>query len=151
MQFTSIDHTFGSVLDLDEPAKETLLEHTAEQYLNEGHVIFDLFGSEDRELLAWLKSPYVKDKKILLLRGENVDVKASFRVITVEQVTLDDFENYNIITSSSPLYLNVDQEFLYAVKLTDLLYKRLQYRRLVYLIVREAANFYYSRLKVSDS
>jgi len=45
----------------------------------------------------------------------------------------------------------VDQEFLYAAKLTDLLYKRLHYKRLVHLIVREAANFYYSRLKVSDS
>jgi hypothetical protein len=61
------------------------------------------------------------------------------------------FENYDIVISSSPLYLNVDQEFLYTAKLTDLLYKRLHYKRLVYLIVREAANFYYSRLKVSDS
>jgi hypothetical protein len=64
---------------------------------------------------------------------------------------LNDVENNDIIISSSPLYLNVDQEFYNAARLTDLLYKRLHYKRLVYLIVREAANFYYSRLKVSDN
>jgi hypothetical protein len=143
-------HTWFS-LGLRGTGKSSLLEHIAEQYLNEGNVIFDLFGSRDGESLAWLRSPYAKDKKILLLRDENVDVEASFPVKSVESVTLDDFENYDIVMSSSPLYLNVDQEFLYAAKLTDLLYKRLHYRRLVYLIVREAANFYYSRLKVSDS
>jgi hypothetical protein len=143
-------HTWFS-LGLRGTGKSSLLEHIAEQYMNEGSVVFDLFGSRDGESLAWLRSPYAKDKKILLLKGENVDVQASFPVKPVEAVTLDDFENYDIIINSSPLYLSMDQEFLYAAKLTDLLYKRLHYRRLVYLIVREAANFYYSRLKVSDN
>jgi hypothetical protein len=128
-----------------------LLEHIAEQYLNEGHVVFDLFGSRDGESLAWLRSPHAKDRKILLLKGENVDVESSFPVKCVENVGLTDFENYDIVISSSPLYINVDQEFLCAAKLTDLLYKRLHYKRMVFLICREAANFYYSRLKVSDS
>lgn len=143
-------HTWFS-LGLRGTGKSSLLEHIAEQYLNEGHVVFDLFGSRDGESLAWLRRPYAKDRKILLLKGENVDVECSFPVKTVESVRLDDFENNDIIISSSPLYLNVDQEFLYAAKLTDLLYKRLHYKRLVYLIVREAANFYYSRLKVSEN
>ena len=47
--------------------------------------------------------------------------------------------------------MNVDQEFYNAARLTDLLYKRIKYRKLCFLIVREAANFYYSRLKVSDN
>lgn len=145
-------HTWFS-LGLRGTGKSSLLEHIAEHYLGEGQVVFDLFGSRDGESLAWLGSPYAKDKHILLLllRGENVDVQASFPVKSVESVSLSDFENYDIIINSSPLYLNVDQEFLYAAKLTDLLYKRLHYKRFVYLIVREAANFYYSRLKVSDN
>jgi hypothetical protein len=114
-------------------------------------VVFDLFGSRDGESLAWLRSPYAKDKKILLLKGENVDVQGSFPVKPVDRLTLNDVENYDIIISSSPLHLNPDQEFYNAARLTDLLYKRLHYKRLVYLIVREAANFYYSRLKVSDN
>ncbi|MCJ7633777.1 hypothetical protein MUP77_15495, partial [Candidatus Bathyarchaeota archaeon] len=32
-----------------------------------------------------------------------------------------------------------------------MLYKRMHYKRLVFLVCREAANFYYSRLNVSDS
>ena len=142
-------HTFF-VLGVRGSGKSSLLEHVGEGYLNAGHSILDLFGSRDGEALAWLRSPYAKDKKILLVRGENVDVKCSFPVKPVESVTLKDFEKYDIIISASPLYSSIDTEFYYAAKLTDLLYKRLHYKRLVYMIVREAANLYYSRLKVSD-
>lgn len=131
--------------------KSSLLEHIGEAYLNEGNSIFDLFGSRDGEALAWLRSPHAKDKKILLLKGENVDVKSSFPVKVADKVTLQDFENNDIVISTSPFYLNADQEFTYAASLTDLLYKRMYHKRLIYLIAREAANFYYSRLKVSDN
>lgn len=131
--------------------KSSLLEHIAEEYLNEGNSVFDLFGSRDGEALAWLRSPYAKDKKILLLRGENVDVQSSFPVKLADQATLQDFDNNDIVISSSPFFLGIDQEFNYAARLTDLLYKRMSYKRLVYLVCREAANFYYSRLKVSDN
>ena len=110
-----------------------------------------MFGSRDGESLAWLRSPIAKDKKVLLLKGENVDVECSFPVKSAEAVTVQDFEANDIIVSSSPLYLNMDQEFAYAAKLTDILYKRLFHNKLIFLVCREAANFYYSRLKVSDS
>ena len=138
-------------LGLRGTGKSSILEHLGENYLNEGHVVFDLFGSRDGEGLAWLRSSYAEKQKILLIRGENVDVDCSFPVKSVENVSLRDFEENDIVVSSSPLYVNVDQEFLAAAKLTDLLYKRLHYKRMVFLICREAANFYYSRLKVSDS
>ena len=138
-------------LGLRGTGKSSLLEHIGENYLNHGHSILDLFGSRDGENLAWLRSPHVKDKKILLLKGQNVDVDCSYTVKQADQLTLYDVASYDIIISSSPLYLNVDQEFLNATKITDLLYKRRHWRRLVYLIVREAANFYYSRLKVSEN
>jgi hypothetical protein len=138
-------------LGLRGTGKSSLLEHIAENYLAQGHVCFDLFGSRDGENLAWLRSPHAQDKKILLLHGENVDVESSFPTKRSDAATLEDFEKNDIIISSSPLYLNVDQEFLAAAKLTDLLYKRHHYKRLVILLCREAANFYYSRLKISDS
>lgn len=98
-----------------------------------------------------MASCYLRFLKILLVHGHNVDVDASFPVKSVESVKLTDFENYGIMVSASPLYLSIDQEFSHAAKLTDLLYKRLHYKRLVYMICREAANFYYSRLKVSNN
>jgi len=139
------------VLGLRGSGKSSLLEHVACNYLEEGHVVLDLFGSRDGEGLAWLRSPYAKDKKILLLKGENVDVQASFPVKQADQLTLKDVEDYDIIVSASPLYINIDQEFYYAARITDMLYKRLSWHRLAYVIVREAANFYYSRLKVCDN
>jgi hypothetical protein len=138
-------------LGLRGAAKSSFLEHLGTQYIQHGCVVFDLFGSRDGEGLAWLRSPYAKDKKILLVKGENVDVQGSFPVKPVESLTLNDVENFDIIISASPLHLNPDQEFYNAARLTDLLYKRLSYKRLVYLIVRESANLYYSRLKVSDN
>jgi hypothetical protein len=131
--------------------KSSLLEHIAEQYLNEGNSVFDLFGSRDGENLAWLRSEYAKTKKILLLKGDNVDVQSSFPVKLADQVTLRDFEENDIVINASPCYLNMDQEFSYAAKLTDLLYKRMHYQRLVFMVCREASNLYYSRLKVSDN
>jgi len=131
--------------------KSSFLEHVGVNYLEKGAVIFDLFGSRDGEALAWLRSPYAKDKRILLLKGDNVDVQASFDVKNVEALRVRDVEDYDIIISPSPFYINADQEFLNAAKVTDLLYKRIHWRRLVYCIMREASNFYYSRLKICDS
>ena len=131
--------------------KSSFLEHVAEQYLEHGHGVFDLFGSRDGENLAWLRSPWAEEKRILLLKGENVDVECGWPTRTVDSVTLHDFEVYDIIISSSPFYINLDQEYTSAAKLTDLLYRRLSWRKLIYCVVREAANLYYSRLKVRDS
>ena len=131
--------------------KSSLLEHIGEKYLEHEHAIFDLFGSKDGENLAWLRSPWAEEKRILLLKGSGVDVDCSWPVKPVDSVTLHDFEKFDIIISSSPFYANLDQEYDSAAKLTDMLYRRLSWRRLVYCIVREAANLYYSRLKVRDS
>jgi len=138
-------------LGLRGSGKSSLLEHIGCNYLEEHHTVLDLFGSRDGEGLAWLRSPYAKDRRVLLLKGQNVDVQASFPVKQADQLTLKDVEDYDIIISANPLYLNIDQEFYYAARITDLLYKRLSWHRLVYMICREAANFYYSRLKVCDN
>lgn len=138
-------------LGVRDSGKSSFLEHTAENYLEAGHAIFDLFGSRDGEGLAWLRSSHIKDKKVLLLRGDNVDVECCFPVKSADSVTLSDFETNDIIISSSPLYQTIDQEFNYAAHLTDLLYKRMHYKRLVFAVVREASNLYYSRLKISDN
>lgn len=149
ISFTRPDVWFG--LGQRGSGKSSFLEYTGCSYLDKGATVCDLFGSRDGEGLAWLRSPYAKEKKILLLKGENVDVDASHDVKQVDELKVRDFEDYDIIISSSPLYLSVDQEFAYAAKVTDLLYTRLHPKRLVYGICREAANFYYSRLKVSEN
>ena len=139
------------VLGVRGSGKSTFLESVGMKYSEKNAVILDLFGSRDGEGLAQLRSPHMKDKKILLLKGDQVDVKSSYTVKNVEQIRLRDFEDFDFIISASPLYLNIGQEFYSAAKLTDKLYKRISYKRLVYMICREAANLYYSRLKVDEN
>jgi hypothetical protein len=142
------------ILGVRGSGKSTFLETLARYYLDEGHCILDLFGSRDGEGLAWLRSPYVTDSddyQILLLHGESVDVEAPVDTKKASSLSLGDFEKYSIIISASPLYLNPDDEFINAASITDKLYKRLSWKKLVYTLVREAANLYYSRLKVSEN
>jgi hypothetical protein len=47
--------------------------------------------------------------------------------------------------------LGPDDEFINAALLTDKIYKRLSWKRLVYCLAQEAANLFYSRLKISES
>jgi hypothetical protein len=132
-------------------AKSTWLETIGAHYLEKGHSLLDLFGSRDGEGLSWLRSPYAKDRKILLTHGENVSVEAPCDTKPATEISLSDFENYDIIISASPLYLGPDDEFTCAAMLTDKIYKRLSWKRLVYCLCREAANLFYSRLKVSEN
>lgn len=143
-------HTFFC-LGVKGSGKSSFLEKLGCYYLEKGHTILDLFGSRDAEGLAWLRSSYAKDKRFLLIHGECVDVTAPCDTKTVSKIQLKDFQNYDFMISASPLYLNPDDEFINAAQLTDKIYKRLSWKRLVYCMVREAANFYYSRLKVSDN
>ena len=77
-----------------------------------------------------------------------MSVDYCFDTSPVDNLKLSHFDDYDIIISSSPLYSSVSSEFLEVNKITDLVYKRMSWDKLVYCIVREAANLYYSRLKV---
>jgi len=143
-------HTFF-ILGVRGSGKSSLLEHIGEGYLRENHGILDLFGSRDGEGLAWLRSSYAKDKKALLICGDNVSVNCSWHAKNISKIQLDDFKNFDIIISASPLYSHLDDEFFYTNRLIDILYKRLSWKRLVYTIVRESSNLYYSRLRVSKN
>jgi hypothetical protein len=132
--------------------KSTLLETLGIQYLEKGHHIFDLFASRDGENLAWLRNPNVDHSDVLLVHGDNVEVvKAPCESRPVSKLSLNDLEDYKILISSSPLYSSPDDEFRQVAKITDLLYRRLSWKNLVCLLVRESANLYYSRIKIGDS
>jgi hypothetical protein len=131
--------------------KSTLLEHLATRYLEKNSVILDCFASADGENLAWLRAPFIKDLKVCLLKGANVDIETSWDTRQVENLGLNDLEKYDLIISARPCYLNKDHEFYSVGLLTNLLYKRFHYHRLICLLAREASNLWYSRLKVSEA
>ena len=131
--------------------KSSFLEHIGEQYLRKDACVVDLFGSRDGEGLAWLRSRWAKRKNILLLKGDNVNVKAPVDVKNASDFTLQEILDYDIIISASPLYEDINEEYDKVNRIVDILYKRFTWKRLVYVIVREAANLYYSRLKLVEN
>ena len=139
------------ILGVRGAGKSSLLETIGTFYLQRGHKVLDLFGSRDGENLAWLRSPFAEDKKILLIKGDNTDVDCSWEVKSASNVTLWDIENHDITISSSPLYSHPRIEFEAVGRITDLVYNRLSWKKIIYMIVREAANLYYSRLRVSEN
>lgn len=129
--------------------KSSLLEHIAEGFLGRGHHILDLYGAKDSEGLCWLRSIWAKDKKILLIRGPNTDVKCSYDTKNIVDLTLHDLESYDIVISASALYSSPDVEFVQVNRITNLVYQRTSWKKLVYTICRESSNLFYSRLKLT--
>ena len=129
--------------------KSSLLETFAMKYLENGSHILDLFGSRDGESLAWLRSPIAEDKKILLLHGDNTDVSCSWDTKPVSKYTLSDIEKYDLVISSSPLYSDINTEYLQINKVLDLCYQRFEWKKPSFICIREAANLLYSRMKIT--
>ncbi|MBS7612463.1 hypothetical protein KEJ27_09765 [Candidatus Bathyarchaeota archaeon] len=136
--------------------KSAFLEHLAELHLSEGNAVLDLFAARSGENLGWLRSRWTKEKKILLLTAENAVVELSRSLENVDmkpagKISLQDFNDYDIIINSSPLYPTLDAEFEAVNQIIEKLWKRLKWSRLVFVLVREAASLLYSRLKVAEN
>ena len=151
-------------IDLDKPniftgtgirgsGKSNLNELFGEAYLDAGHSVLDLFGARDGEGLAWLRSPYKNQCKFLLLHGDNVEVtKAPCETRPTSKVTNRDLKVFDVVISSAPLYSSSDDEFQRVGELlNDIFYRRLSWKRLIYCIVREASNLFFSRVRATNS
>jgi len=133
--------------------KSSFLEYLAEQHLEHGNCVLDLFACRAGENLAWLRSKWVKEKNILLLTDENaiVEVPNGITVKPYSKLSLSDFNEYDIIINSSPLYRNLDAEYEACNHIIDMLWHRLHWTRIIFTICREASSLIYSRLKVVES
>ena len=149
----SFDDTANTILNfgIRGSGKSTLLEHIGlHDFMEKGKPILDLFGSRSGEALAWLRAPEITDKRVLLLHSDATSVSSSFDSKPVSKYTLADLERYDLVISSGPLYPSIDAEYREINKIIDLVFKRAVWTRLVYMIVREASNLLYSRLKISN-
>ncbi len=133
-------------------AKSTLLETIGEYHLDRNDCVLDLYSARDGESLGWCRSEWAKERNVLLLHGENVDVIAPFKTKKVENVTLHDFDSYDLMISCPLLYLKHEDELDGVNHLIDLLYRRSpSWKRIIYVLVRESANLFYSRLRISPN
>ena len=141
------------VLGMRGAGKSAFLERLGEYHLQNGNCILDLFAARSGENLAWLRSPWREEKRILLLSAENAIVEPpdSVFVKPYAALSLEDFENFDIIINSCILYPNIDSEFHAVNRIIDKLWQRRKWNRLVFVICREAANLMYSRMKVAET
>ena len=124
--------------------KSSLLEAIAVKYPK----VIDLFGSKDNESLAWCKpdSPF---HKILFVIGDNVIVNSQYPTINYYDLTLKDIEKYEVVTTCHAFY-NTKAEYYIAIQsiTTMLCDKRNCWIEPWALVIREAANWIYSRLQI---
>lgn len=110
----------------------------------------DIFGSRDNEGLAWLRSPLHSKNEILMVHGDSVDIKGKWDACRMRELTLKDVERYRITTSVSALYGSLDEEFTSLNHLIfEILYRRTHWKKQINILVREASNFLYSRVKIT--
>jgi len=131
--------------------KSNDLEYLACQNLERGGGVFDFFGARDSEGLAWLRSPYEKTRKILLLHGPDTSIVSSWDSKYASELSLGDFEHYDIIISPAAFYTSPHQEFHEAGNTISKIYLRDHYDKIQCLLVREAGNIYYARLSIDGN
>lgn len=120
------------------------------KHLQAGGKILDLFGSKDGEGLAWLRSPLAEEKEVKLIHGDLVELQ-NYDGIKGSKFKLNDLKKGDIFVSASPLYASMDNEFDAVNRIFDTLWNRTYWNVPIFLIVREAANLLYSRIKVSKN
>jgi hypothetical protein len=124
--------------------KSSVLETLAVHYPK----IIDLFGSKDHESLAWCKpnSPY---HKVLFIVGDNITVSSQYPTVNYASLTLKDIEKYEVVTTCHAFY-NTKAEYYNAIQTvtTMLCDKRNFWLQPWALVIRESANYIYSRLQI---
>jgi len=130
--------------------KSAFLETMAYHHLQNGCKVLDLFGSKDGEGLAWLRSNVADNYDIKLLHGDMVDLK-NHDGIKGTGFRLEDLKKGDIFVSASPLYTSMDNEFDSVNHIFDKLWNRTYWDIPIFIIIREAANLLYSRIKVREN
>ncbi len=125
--------------------KSTFLEYIATKFFERGSPVIDLFGSSDNEGLAWGRSPYKDD--VVLIHGDRVKVVAPFETVKLRDVTLDLFEEHKVFVSAMGLYESEGESHLASGRILDVLFQRQSWEKPIFVMVREAGNLFYSRLK----
>jgi len=129
--------------------KSSFLEMCATKCLEAGGQILDCYGSKDSEGLAFLRSNYVTsgNKKAILFRGDAVEI-TSHESIAASEFKLSDLGRADIFISAAAAYSDMNDEYMSVNKILETLWNRHYWTKPVFLILREAANLIFSRLKI---
>ena len=133
------------VLGMKGAGKSALLETIAPFYKH----IIDLFGSKDNEGLGWCRSKF-KDS-LLFLTGDSVEVSSDWESKKIRELKLSDFNKYRVVVTVNAFYSTQAELFHSMSQLIEMLWTRTHWQKRWFVMIREAANFIYSRIKVVKS
>jgi hypothetical protein len=144
------------VLGMRGSGKSSLLEALAVRFPK----IVDLFGSSDNEGVCFCKpefeqyfqSMYGRKPNILLVTGKSRDVASKFDSIKIHDLRLEDFESHDVITTVHAFHQNEEEYFGSLHQITTLLWeKRTSWNMPYFVLIREAANWIYARMKITKN
>jgi len=136
------------ILGPKDSGKSVTAEVIAIKGEEEGNIL-DLFGSRDNEGLGWCRKKDVSANEILLIHGQSTNLSGKWDALTPRECTIKELKRYRVVTSVSGFHGSLDEEFqglndmVYGV-----LYKRTHWHHIWKLLIREGANFLYSRIKI---
>ena len=122
--------------------KSGLVEALGERYPK----IIDLFGSRDDEGLAWCRDNSPIDD-ILLVHGDNVDLDCSWDTCNIGNLSYKKINEYEVTIPSFSFYSGNAGRFVGISKFLEVLWNRREWTKPIYICVREASSFLYSRIK----
>lgn len=122
--------------------KSALLENISLRYSK----IIDLFGSRDDEGLCYCRDNSPIDD-ILLVHGDNVDLDCSWNTCNISKLTLKKMMDYEAVIPSFSFFVGNTGRFTGINKVMELFWKRRSWKRPIFVTVREASSFIYSRIK----
>jgi hypothetical protein len=139
------------VMGIRGQGKSNFLEFMATRYLEAGGGVLDLNCAKDSENLAWLRSPYVKKNRVLLLKGEDVRVKSKWDVLTYTKFDPSLLDEYKIILNVPAFYTTLDEMVLSVRAIAEKLMRRNSWNFPTALIAREAQDIFPSRIRAQKS
>ena len=108
--------------------------------------IIDLFGSRDDEGLCYCRKNSPIDN-ILLIHGDNVDLDCSWDTTSVSKLTYKKILDYEVVIPSFSFFSGNAGRFVGINKLMTLFWERRKWKKPIFVGVREASSFIYSRVK----
>lgn len=148
--------TIFDVADKD-AGKSAHLEVFGEGHLERGNHLIDFHGSVDNESMAWLRSPWVDGRSVLIVHGPTCKLEfkgpKSWETKDVNKLTFADYSSYDIMLSSPKFFMDNDgtKDFTSIGRfLRRLLIHRENSKPIIYVIIREASEVIYSRIKADE-
>lgn len=130
------------ILGIKGSGKSALIEALALRF----EKIIDLFASRDNENLCWLRDTSPIDDAILVI-GDNCDIDCSWPTVHVSELQLSHITDHEITLTCDGFYSSQDARFRGVSKIINQLWARRGFDYPIYIGIREASSFLYSRIK----